>query len=186
VPLKHAVPSSKSATAAPSTSASTETASPPAAAVGEDLYYHKKVLSKEESGALVLKPGTGDGTFLVYDHTTGDKVLCVVYKGKATNHLITVVDGQFLINKKAFVDASSLDALVSGLGKPGVPKWPVPLAHPVAPPKVDPAIEAAAAAAAAAAEAAEIAAAAAATRADLEVFTISRWLVGWSRKVKYE
>eukprot|EP00038_Savillea_parva_P003130 m.121308 g.121308 ORF g.121308 m.121308 type:complete len:979 (-) comp11080_c0_seq1:100-3036(-) len=164
VPLKHMVTQKTTTTdtsAAPSSSSSSAQASTSGDGGGgaegftEDQYYHKKTLSKTESGNLVTAADKGDGTFLVYDHSVpGQYILCVVYKGKPTHHLIMEADGKLLINKKAYVEASSLNQLVTGLSKPGVPKWPVPLSHNVAPPKVDPETEARAAAEAAAAEAA--------------------------------
>ena len=70
----------------------------------EAAYYHKQKMTKEEAGGLVTGAGSGDGTYLVYNHDTKGQVLCVVYKGKPTFHLISPDEnGNVLINKKPFV-----------------------------------------------------------------------------------
>jgi hypothetical protein len=75
-----------------------------AAEEGEAMYYHRKKLKKEDASELVIGAGSGDGTYLVYDHESKGQVLCVVYKGKPTFHLISPdEDGKMLINKKPSV-----------------------------------------------------------------------------------
>ncbi len=79
-----------------------------------------------------------DGRFLVRPRpgTPAEYVLSVVFKGKATHHLIQPApDGVLQINRKTLGAFRTLDALVAGLRNPdSLPQgWPVPLAFPVAP-----------------------------------------------------
>eukprot|EP00040_Diaphanoeca_grandis_P034769 m.217014 g.217014 ORF g.217014 m.217014 type:complete len:1119 (-) comp33224_c0_seq1:61-3417(-) len=70
-----------------------------------------------------------DGTFLVYKRTAqqkGDFVLNVVFKGKITKHLITVVDGGLQVGKNTF-DCKNIEVLVEKLSQPNVAGWPVQL-----------------------------------------------------------
>jgi len=157
VPLKHAVAATAPATA-DKNSGDVDVNINSRKAEG---WYHQRQMSKDESSALVLDAGTTDGTFLVYDHSATGHVLCVVFKDKPTHHLITEVDGKLVVNKRSYVDATTLEELVAALAQPGVPKWPVPLTRPVRPPKEDHT----AAARAAREKAREEDAAAAATRA---------------------
>ena len=89
-----------------------------AAEAEEDAaYYHKRAMSKEEAGELVIGAGTGDGTYLVYDHASKGRVLCVVYKGKPTHHLITEEDGKVLINKKPCVNPQTVSDVLAATYK---------------------------------------------------------------------
>jgi hypothetical protein len=54
---------------------------------------------------LITSAGLEDGRFLVRTRSDkpGEYVLCVVYKGKATHHLIAKNgDGFYCVNKKAY------------------------------------------------------------------------------------
>lgn len=62
-------------------------------------------MSREDAEALVAEHGTNDGQFLVREREgregKDEYVLCVVYKGKPTHHLIAKdANGMFAINKK--------------------------------------------------------------------------------------
>jgi hypothetical protein len=61
-------------------------------------------------------------------HTAGP-MLCLIHKGKPTHHKIDTSGGKFKTGPSPTYD--SLAALVEGLSKPGVPKWPTPLSIPV-------------------------------------------------------
>jgi len=90
-------------------------------------------ISKEDADEVITKAGLDDGRYLVRSRA-GKKtefVLGVVYKGKPTHHLITKVDGNYLINKKSYGDHPKVSSLVATLQKKGTPKWPVPLDKPV-------------------------------------------------------
>ena len=90
-------------------------------------------LSKEEASEIITKAGLDNGRYLVRSRA-GKKtefVLGVVYKGKPTHHLISKVDGNYLINKKSYGDHPKVSALIATLQKPGTPNWPVPLDKPV-------------------------------------------------------
>lgn len=70
-----------------------------------------------------------DGTFAIRERGIGH-VLCVVYRGRPTHHLIEKVDGQFSINKKTYGNtASTLEELVEYFKKPQT-GWPVLLREP--------------------------------------------------------
>ena len=67
-------------------------------------------ISREAAEELVVSGGATDGDFLVRTRKTkGQYVLCVVFKGKPTHHLIgTSEDGVLLINKLHSSGAVSL------------------------------------------------------------------------------
>jgi len=90
-------------------------------------------ISKEEASEIITKAGLDNGRYLVRSRA-GKKtefVLSVVYKEKPTHHLISKVDGNYLINKKSYGDHPKVSALIATLQKPGTPSWPVPLDKPV-------------------------------------------------------
>lgn len=92
------------------------------------IWLHGSI-SKEEADELMTKAGLDDGRYLVRSRE-GKKtefVLGVVYKGRPTHHLITKVDGNYLINKKSYGTHAKVSALIATLQKKGTPKWPVPL-----------------------------------------------------------
>jgi len=63
-----------------------------------------------------VKAGLDDGRFLVRsrDNKVGEYVLCVVYKGKPTHHLIAKnPDGIYCINKKSYGEYTKVNR-VSG------------------------------------------------------------------------
>eukprot|EP00039_Didymoeca_costata_P018413 m.333341 g.333341 ORF g.333341 m.333341 type:complete len:394 (-) comp17127_c0_seq1:92-1273(-) len=93
-------------------------------------WLHSK-LSREDTEALISEAGQDDGRFLVRTRKKDEYVLCVVYKGKPTHHLIVKgEDGIFLINKKTYGGHSTIKALIEQLSKK-TPGWPVPLDKPV-------------------------------------------------------
>eukprot|EP00041_Stephanoeca_diplocostata_P026653 m.721990 g.721990 ORF g.721990 m.721990 type:complete len:1011 (-) comp23015_c0_seq1:482-3514(-) len=96
-------------------------------------FYHEVTLSKAESGELASNNNTGDGTFLVYPHAGGNDVLCVVYKGKPTHHLISRKEGVLVVNNRQFGDPNAspgtLEDLMATLSQRGIKGWPVPLQH---------------------------------------------------------
>jgi hypothetical protein len=118
-----------------STTTPTPTPTPTAVAVVEDFDWLYGSLSKEESGAYVLSNQEGaDGSFLVRerDGHQGFFVLTVVFRSKATHHLIAPVDGTYTINKKKYGagDQTTMQALIETLSKPGIKGWPVALDKP--------------------------------------------------------
>eukprot|EP00039_Didymoeca_costata_P018674 m.334494 g.334494 ORF g.334494 m.334494 type:complete len:517 (+) comp17366_c0_seq1:136-1686(+) len=92
-------------------------------------------LSQQEANDLVTQAGLDDGRFLVRSRAgkKGQYVLCVVYKGKPTHHLILKdeEDGLYRINKKSYGDFTKLKELITHLQGQGVKGWPVPLSLPV-------------------------------------------------------
>lgn len=87
--------------------------------------------TREESESLVA--GKPDGTFLVRKRggSSTEFVLTVVYKGKATQHLVKTGNGSPTINGKSYVATKTISGLIKGLGKKGVKGWPVPLTNPI-------------------------------------------------------
>lgn len=87
------------------------------------------VITRENAESMV-KPFE-DGKFVVRKHTNaGQFVLCVVYKGKPTHHLMTTDDDDnILINKKKYKETSDIEELITYLGQKR-PGWPVPLDKP--------------------------------------------------------
>jgi hypothetical protein len=81
----------------------------------------------------VTAAGLNDGRFLCRSgKKPGDFVLCVVYKGKPTHHLMTKgEDGNYIINKKSYGPFTKPNLLIKHLGKEGLKGWPVPLNKPV-------------------------------------------------------
>jgi hypothetical protein len=57
--------------------------------------------------------GLESGQFFVYQRegksADEEVVLCVVYKGKGTHHLMQLVDGNWVVNKKSFGSNSTLE-----------------------------------------------------------------------------
>eukprot|EP00040_Diaphanoeca_grandis_P028733 m.166808 g.166808 ORF g.166808 m.166808 type:complete len:781 (-) comp31439_c0_seq2:35-2377(-) len=102
-----------------------------AGGVSSDGGYLHAAMSKEEANALITSKGTGvDGNFFVRARGDGfpdEYVMCVIYRGGPTHHLIVKRDNEFFINKKPAGGSKSLDALVEFLKAPGRPSWPVPL-----------------------------------------------------------
>ncbi len=102
------------------------------AATGGGSYVHKGI-NREQAEALLSDAGLDDGRFLCrFGTRPGEFVLCVVYKGRPTHHLMKKgEDGIFLINKKSYGAFKKPAQLIKHLGKPGVKGWPIPLDKPV-------------------------------------------------------
>lgn len=101
-----------------------------APAAGGDVWLHG-IITREIAEERVTAAGLDSGRFLVRTREKpGEYVLCVVYKGKATHHLIKVEDGVCKINKKSYNDPATVQELVSNLSKK-TPGWPIPLDKPV-------------------------------------------------------
>lgn len=65
----------------------------------------------------MVKAGLDDGRFLVRtrDNKPGEYVLCVVYKGKPTHHLIAKNEaGIYAINKKTFGEYNKVNRVSRG------------------------------------------------------------------------
>jgi len=89
-------------------------------------------ISREEAEAAVAVGGLADGNFVVRSRVNkpDEYVLCVVYKGKATHHLMGKnEDGNFVVNKKPYGAHKTVEALIGHLGTKQ-PGWPVPLSSP--------------------------------------------------------
>jgi len=100
---------------------------------GERTKSHAKRLQKY-ANAIKGKGGNPDGLFCMFPRTdkappgAGPCVMCVVYQGKATEHLCEKnADGIFTLNKKS-TGCSDLDSMTQLLRKKQ-PFWPVPLTH---------------------------------------------------------
>jgi len=91
--------------------------------------YLQGQITRVQAEALV-KPWE-DGKFCIRKHVEEDQhVLCVVYKGKPTHHLMTVNDdGHITINKKVYKETDDIETLVAYLGSKRA-GWPVPLDKP--------------------------------------------------------
>eukprot|EP00041_Stephanoeca_diplocostata_P017358 m.348471 g.348471 ORF g.348471 m.348471 type:complete len:626 (-) comp20674_c0_seq1:101-1978(-) len=90
-------------------------------------------LSREETEALVNAVGK-DGTYMVRQRegVADNYVLCVVYKGRPTHHLIASnASGVVCVNKKAYGAHKTVRGLIEALQKDGVAGWPVALQYPV-------------------------------------------------------
>lgn len=112
----------------------------PASDVSSMQAYMHGPISREAAGKICVdaskEKATGDGTYLVRESDTevGAHHLCVVFKGKATHHKISVdADGIYLINNKNFDDPKTIDQLIVALSQPQN-GWPVPLTSPIADP----------------------------------------------------
>ena len=55
-----------------------------------------------------------EGTFFLRNraYLAGEYILSVIYKGKATHHLIEFVDNNFVVGKKKFGNASTLNEVI--------------------------------------------------------------------------
>eukprot|EP00040_Diaphanoeca_grandis_P032407 m.196239 g.196239 ORF g.196239 m.196239 type:complete len:676 (-) comp32613_c0_seq1:356-2383(-) len=88
-------------------------------------------MTKPEAEDLMRGDGAlSDGKFFIRERgadNPGDYVMCVVYKGRPTHHLITTKDGAFIINKSSTGGSTNLKDLVKYLKAPGRQGWPVPL-----------------------------------------------------------
>lgn len=100
---------------------------------GKPSWLHGS-LSKEEATEVMNKAGCEPNQFFLRtrEGKKDEYVVCVVYKGKPTHHLMAKNPdtGIFMINKKSFGDFKTMPALVERLQKPA-PGWPVPLTNPV-------------------------------------------------------
>ena len=71
------------------------------------LFFTAEVLIEVLGGK-----GLENGQFFVYQRegksADQEVVLCVVYKGKGTHHLMQLVDGNWVVNKKSFGSNSTL------------------------------------------------------------------------------
>lgn len=86
-------------------------------------------LSRVDAEAEVEKAGLEDGNFMVRSRAAGKPgyVLCVVYKGKPTHHLMVPnEEGLITVNKKTYGGAKTLEQIIEVLRKPAR-GWPVPL-----------------------------------------------------------
>lgn len=95
----------------------------PAAWIRDDV--HGNVEAKAAFGTVSIQ---NDGQFLVYLREA-DHVLCVVYRGKLTFHIIRPgADGTLTANKKVFGDSKNIDDLITALSAESPPGgWPVRL-----------------------------------------------------------
>merc|ERR1719272_1709704 len=88
-------------------------------------------MTKDEAAALLKSQGAGtDGSFFIRDRGEGypdEYVMCVIYRGNPTHHLIVKKDGLFFINRKPTDESKTLSEMVEYLRAPGRPNWPVPL-----------------------------------------------------------
>ena len=89
-------------------------------------------MTKEHAEELVTAyPGTGDGTFLVWERKPQKFALTVVYLGKPTHHqVLQNKQGLWTVNKTPFLKQSHMVAMINGMSD-AVPGWPVPLTQPV-------------------------------------------------------
>lgn len=82
------------------------------------------------SNFLKTKSNGDEGDFFVRprgaDHPD-NYVVCVIYKGNPTHHLVTKADGKFLINNKP-TGSSTLAGMIKKLSSKQ-PYWPVPLSE---------------------------------------------------------
>lgn len=95
-------------------------------------------ISRDEAEAAVADGGKKDGNYVVRTRPgkANEYVLCVVYKGKPTHHLIAPNDQQQLcVNKKPFGGHSSIESLIGQL-QTKTDGWPLPLSGPKNPSKV--------------------------------------------------
>lgn len=117
---------------APAPPAATTPAATAKPAAKGGSYVHKGI-TRERAEELVTAAGLDDGRFLCRNgKKPGDFVLCVVYKGKPTHHLMGKgEDGGYVINKKSYGPFKKPNLLIKHLSKKGVKGWPVPLDKPV-------------------------------------------------------
>eukprot|EP00050_Salpingoeca_kvevrii_P007153 m.294161 g.294161 ORF g.294161 m.294161 type:complete len:416 (-) comp12936_c0_seq1:83-1330(-) len=94
-------------------------------------------VNRDETEAAILEGGNEDGKFLVRLRAADRQyefVLCVIYKGRPTHHLIVAdEEGILTVNKKRFGEHRTIEELIAHLGLPNVPSWPVALSTPVPP-----------------------------------------------------
>ena len=134
VVLKHSARASGSAgassgaVASSSAGASSIAGAPASSPGGESEWLHGK-LDKEQANAVIqgLGGSVEQGTFFVYtrDAAANEYVLCLVYKGKTTHHLLRLDadSGYWCINKKPWGSKTRLDALIEQFYG-DVPGWP--------------------------------------------------------------
>jgi hypothetical protein len=158
IPLSHPVPTASSSAShapaavvvpptpphvAPTTTASAAGVKLPAPAKtrAPPPWFHGN-LEREDAEALMMANLT-DGRFLVRlrAEVPSDYVLGLVYKGKATHHLVQKnADGVLLVNKKQYGTHSTIEALIDALSSSTPPPgWPLRLgpAIPAAPGSVE-------------------------------------------------
>ena len=86
-------------------------------------------ITRAEAEEAVGIGGLNDGNYVVRSRAgkPNEYVLCVVYKGKPTHHLIAPNDSQQLcVNKKPYGGHSSIESLIGKL-QTKTDGWPVPL-----------------------------------------------------------
>eukprot|EP00049_Salpingoeca_infusionum_P006075 m.100957 g.100957 ORF g.100957 m.100957 type:complete len:554 (+) comp13187_c0_seq4:254-1915(+) len=86
-------------------------------------------MTRPESEELMMAQGQADGDFFVRPRGD-DYVLVLLFKGKPTSHLMSEQGGTWLINKRKYGPASSMEELVEMLRKP-VKGWPQQLLRPI-------------------------------------------------------
>jgi len=88
----------------------------------------KGEISREVAEAAVDRSQEGSFCVRARGGVPDEYVLCVVYKGNATHHLIKKADdGNLSVNKKQYGQHTTIEQLIGKLGKLGVPGWPVRL-----------------------------------------------------------
>jgi len=127
---------SVTSTTSRASTASVTTSKPKAASTksssggGEDFLHPP--MTKAEADELMKGDGAlSDGKFFI--RSRGDEfpdnfVMCVVYKGRPTHHLITKKEGVYIINKSSTGGSKNMSSLVEYLRVPNRQGWPVPLA----------------------------------------------------------
>lgn len=96
---------------------------------GEGAWLHD-TMSKEDANELITNAGLDDGRFFVRRRGSDfpdDYVMCVVYRGRPTHHLIQQDGGVLNINKKPLGNCTTLADLVDHLRSPRPGAWPVGL-----------------------------------------------------------
>lgn len=89
-------------------------------------------ISRTEAEAAVVEGGLEDGNFTVRTRPgkPGEWVLCVVFKGKPTHHLVTTLEnGSVAVNKKTYGDHKTIEGLISQLQNK-TNGWPILLSGP--------------------------------------------------------
>ena len=92
------------------------------------VLFAKGEISREVAEAAVDRSQEGSFCVRARGGVPDEYVLCVVYKGNATHHLIKKADdGNLSVNKKQYGQHTTIEQLIGKLGKLGVPGWPVRL-----------------------------------------------------------
>ena len=89
---------------------------------GPSVWYHTDCDNKATAEERIIGDAgvPANGTFMVYNRpATNDQALCLIYRGKATHHLIsTNGNGEYTMNKKAWGGCRSLQGIINFLQKP--------------------------------------------------------------------